>query len=220
MCQRIVRACNYKTPGQDNWLITQYITKEISHEKDVSVKVDIDWRLSSCSGACKRTLEVHRFLSDSEELPDVNKATDTLIGEVSSKQSSGEGSTALSFTLAAEKNGFYLGVRSTGSCYMIYRIAAYCLRCPAKNDSLVLYPEVAAPASGEIQVDAACVDGATAVGSLRLSCNSDGEWTGSPACTCDCGYIEDSSSCKGIAIIVICCSKLNCTYNIPLLCVL
>ena len=61
--------------------------------------------------------------------------------------------------------------------------------CSAKNDSLVRYPTVLAPASGVKTVHVQCADNAhqTSPG-LTVLCTSSGSWTGAPLCECDTGY--------------------------------
>ncbi len=190
----------HKTPGQDNWLLTQHISKDISQEIDtypITIYVDIISRLSpSCKGACNNTMEVHRFITDSQQLPDVNQKTGTFIGTIS-QQPSVTGTTSLTFTLGPTQDGFYLGIRSPGSCYTINGLTIYRERCPLQQVGLALYPDIQTPTSGQVQVDATCVESASAEGSLDLTCASNGEWTGSPSCSCDCGYVESPSSCTG-----------------------
>ncbi len=200
-------ACT-ETPGQDNWLLTQHISKDISQENDtypITIYVDTEWTLSTCAGTCNRTLEVHRFITDSQQLPDVSQRTGTSIGTISSEQISVTGTTSLTFTLGPTQDGFYLCIRSTGSCYTINRLSIYKTICPYKQNGLVIYSETAAPQEGGPNVisDAQCVSNASASGGVSIMCSDSGVWSGNPLCSCNGGYVEQSGTqCIGKLYII------------------
>ncbi len=106
--------------GRKLWNISQEIDTY-----PITIYVDIISRLSpNCKGACNNTMEVHRFITDSQQLPDVNQKTGTFIGTIS-QQPSVTGTTSLTFTLGPTQDGFYLGIRSPGSCYTINGLTMY-----------------------------------------------------------------------------------------------
>ncbi len=195
-CQRTVRTCYWRFSGQENWLLTQHISKDISQQSDtygITVFVDIKWRFDCTDDSCSRNLQVHRFIANTQQLPDVSQRIATFLGSLTNYSGS-FGSRTLSFTLGTSQDGFYIGIRSTGSCIAIDQLTVRRQRCPPQQVELALYPDTHTPEFGQVQVDATCVDGASADSSLRLVCESSGAWMGSPTCSCDCGYVESSNS--------------------------
>ena len=102
------------------------------------------------------------------------------------------------FDLSEGDNGFYIALQDTGTCVTVSRVFVYRKRCAGRQEGLVIYPEAPAPLT-DVSVEAMCVPNATATGpnSLALTCNSEGEWSGTPQCQCKAGYHRDGNHCIG-----------------------
>ena len=53
---------------------------------------------------------------------------------------------SFTFTPSGNFNGFYIGIRDTGTCVNIQRIQVYYRASPSRTDGLVMYPEITLPA--------------------------------------------------------------------------
>ena len=64
--------------------------------------------------------------------------------------------------------------------------------CPSRTEGLVIYPETPTGTSA-VSVTYQCMANAE----VRLMCNTDGSWSGSPSCSCIPGHILDGGNCRG-----------------------
>ena len=93
------------------------------------------------------------------------------------------------------KQGFYLGIKDTGTCGSIKRLQVYYLVCPSAAVHLVRYPEVALPPDG---VTSPTVAQATCVANAELDSGEsadirafhDGRCEFDVSCRCLEGYEE------------------------------
>lgn len=102
--------------------------------------------------------------------------------------------------------GFYLGFRDTGTCGQVNRIIVYYTICHARQNELVLYPQVGSPPEGGPDAihQAQCVDNAHNVTSLAMKAFSENGTCmdvvpGGARCECNAGYeiAANRRSCRG-----------------------
>ena len=100
------------------------------------------------------------------------------------------------FTLDPSDTGFYVAIRDNGTCIAISRLRVYHYNCPSRQEGLVSYPDVPAPAYGSVSINVKCVDNAVLSGSPQVTCRSDGTWgPENPVCKCCRGYDERQGEC-------------------------
>ena len=116
----------------------------------------------------------------------------------------GQGSGEEMFTFLPSHNddGFYLGIKDTGTCGSIERITVYYRVIPSRTDGLIEYPEIPLPpvrSSDRITRVASCAVDSTG-SNLELTANSGRVVEGNPSCLCNPGYQFESlvAECTGM----------------------
>ena len=123
-----------------------------------------------------------------------------------------EYATSFSFTPSGNTNGFYLGLRDTGTCVNILRLQVYYRISPRRTDGLVTYPEIALPrqgSSGSVTAMATCAASSTNLTSLRVTCFANGMCVDVASCACVPGYeyvagTGGSAQCSGESNTIAC----------------
>ena len=115
--------------------------------------------------------------------------------------------TSFSFTPSSNTNGFYLGVRDTGTCVNIQRLQVYYRISPQRTDGLVLYPEIALPHAGSTTAMATCAANSSNLTSLLVMCFANGSCVDVASCACVPGY-EYVAGTRGSA-------QCSCKSTIP-----
>ena len=80
------------------------------------------------------------------------------------------------FTLQPSQTGLYVAIQDYGTCLGISRLRVYRNNCKGLQTGLVIYPDAPAPVDDSVNINIACVDNATVVGSDQVSCHNDGTW--------------------------------------------
>ena len=208
-------SCHFNTdlPAQDNWLITQHI----SRDRDVpQVSIQVEFELTGCEAGCQVS-----FLSEVWETStfDRTQARNTSnyrrVQRVSPNQDSGLVSQNASIPVDFNTNetGFYLAFVDDNTCIAITRIIVFYYVCPAMTLDLVIYPEILSPPidnSGPQSktVTGMCVNDSS--GELRrnppLQCIQAGKWgtlQEGTGCQCNPGFVavEDVEECASESIL-------------------
>ena len=100
-------------------------------------------------------------------------------------------SASFSFTPSGNTNGFYLGVRDTGTCLNLLRLQVYYRISPRRTVDLVTYPEIALPPQGSsetVTAMATCAASSTNLTSLLVTCFANGTCVDVASCACVPGY--------------------------------
>lgn len=213
-CTWTLRTCADQA-SQDNWLLSQFISYEDANE----VLFNVSFRFSECQSrpTCSKpyvTLYGYNRDSIASHGDRINPSNyQPLFGDaLSSRLEQPSGSVmqiglTLRLTRPANSNGFYLGLRDEGTCGSITRLIVYYIVCPARQEGLIIYPEVTVPAQNSLDIvfNASCVANAHSVTTLQVTAfSSNGSCSpvasGGPACECDAGYIVSGNgrSCQGI----------------------
>ena len=204
--------CGFAAGNQDNWMITQHISRMVGGTTLPQVTVQVDFQLNSCTqmNNCGRTFAIHKYetstinataarnLDNYEFVPPRITPTDG-IGDVRENSS-----VQIDFSTAA--TGFYLGIRDETSCILVHRVLVFYYVCPAETSDLITRPEVIAPFIGNsapIVVNGQCVENSSPENGIgaRLTCSQNGVWGGlsGAGCVCDTGFQRslDGRSCMG-----------------------
>ena len=209
--------CGFAAGNQDNWMITQHISRMVGGTALPQVTVQVDFQLNSCTemNNCGRTFAIHKY-----ETSTINATAARILNNyefvpprITPSDGSGDvrenSSVQLDFSTAA--TGVYLGIRDETSCVLVHRVLVFYYVCPAETSDLITRPEVIAPFIGNsapIVVDGQCVNNSSPENGIgaRLTCSQNGVWggLGGAGCVCDAGFQRslDGRSCVGTFVSV------------------
>ena len=199
-------ACGFSVGAQENWLITQHISRELAGGQRLQkVTARFDYQLNGCdvSRQCRQSFDVYKWQTSSiNSVAARNTSKYARVGRVSPADTSGTvaSSEALDIGLTAE-SGFYMAVVDLSTCILIERILVFYYVCPAETSELITRPETIFP---ESPVIGECVENSSPqIGSNPvLRCADKGVWEVIFPCQCNPGYqgvTEDAAlvGCSG-----------------------
>ncbi len=215
MCHQAVFVCGFQEPGQDNWLITQHISREVGGGTLLNqVVVIVEFEFNGCieSGDCTQTFTVLHYDTSTID-PDTaaNVANYELLDTVAPDDVTGvlrqNATVDLDFAQSNPATGFYLAIRDRSSCVFIYRVLVYYAVCPTATQNLVNLPETIAPPQ-QVQSDPVLVTMGTCVENAspefgqpnpEVNCFDGGQWNVRVGCVCEDGFHSnhDGSTCLG-----------------------
>ena len=206
LCQSEPESCDFReTASQDNWFFTQYISYLQARE----VFVNVTSYFESCRLARNPTcnqLYVDMYHYERNGMDRAAARTPSNYGQPIRRiepNGLGQAVNQLSFTFIPSENlnGFYIGVRATGTCASIRRLQVYYRASLARTVGLVIYPEIALPALGSttpVTGVASCAPNSRNLTSLQVTCFADGRCQDVATCTCNRGYeYAMPSQCRG-----------------------
>ena len=184
--------CGFSEGAQENWLITQHISRELAGGQRLQkVTARFDFQLNGCdvSRQCRQSFDVYKWQTST-----INReAARTIgnyarVGRVSPVDTSGTVVTSetLDIELTAE-SGFYMAVVDLSTCILIDRILVFYYVCPAETSELITRPETISPESpviGECVENSSPQSGSNPV----LRCADEGVWEIIIPCQCNARY--------------------------------
>ena len=211
-CRQTAFVCGFTAGTQDNWIITQHISRMVGGTALPQVTVQVDFQLNSCMEVnnCGRTFSIHKYETSTINATAARNLDnyEFVSPRISPSDGSGDArenmSIQIDFTTAA--TGFYLGIRDETSCVFVHRVLVFYYVCPAETSDLFTRPEIIAPFIGNSMprlVDGQCVENSSPENGMqpRLICSQNGVWgvIGSAGCVCDTGFQRslDGRSCVG-----------------------
>ena len=183
-CRQTLISCSFIrfSQPQNNWLITQYISRDINRTLLPQVNVQIDYEFG-CSRRCKQSFVLAVWeTSRVDRVQARNTSNYRNFYQVSFVSKSKQVSIPLNFT--SNKKGFYLALIDDNTCVTIHRVMVFFFVCPAMIRDLVIYPETLAPPIAKspipqiMRVEGECVAGAyrDTPSKLLLRCTQGGHW--------------------------------------------
>ena len=217
VCSWSLYTCTDFAGTQNNWLFSQYISYLGAKE----VFFNVTYRFDDCRDIddCENDfVTLYRYDANSrvsETLQtDKNNYKPFFGDETSSRLQQPPPPTSIvretRDMIRPKNNGFYLGIRDSGTCGSVSRIILYYTVCKERQTELVVYPEFATPPqNGPDEIfDARCVDNAHNVTSLQVTAFSRNSScrdviTGGARCECNAGYqiSTDRRSCIGMSYV-------------------
>ena len=220
--------CGFEVGNQENWLITQHISRNISGILLDQAVVQVEFELNGCteSISCARTFTIQRYdisIIDPTAAANVNNyrlvdtiAPNAITGNLRQNETAFIDFVANQAKDVGDATGFYLAFRDASSCLFIHRVLVFYSVCPAVTQDLIIHPETRAPrinpatsSSEPISLSSTCVENAhPEVGdSPKISCSGGGLWSKVLGCQCDEGFhpTEDTDACIGMHL----CSPIN-----------
>ena len=207
-CQQVVTVCGFNTGQQNNWLITQHISRQTTTLLP-QVTVIIEYEFSNCDTVmnCPRTFSIWKYDTstiDTTLARDTSKYTP--VANIAPGDTSGNvrQNETIEIDFSGSETGFYLAIRDEDSCLFIHRVLVFYYVCPEITENLIIHPEILAPpispTSQPINVNnGRCVPNAatTGGGNPILTCSQGGIWSIIVNCTCDPGFSmnADGTAC-------------------------
>ena len=199
--------CGFSRGGQENWLITQHIRRELAGGRRLrKVTVQIDLTLNGCdiTNQCRQTFDVYKWQTSTINSTEArNTGNYENVGRVTPPITTGDTSnTEFQDIILDSENGFYLAVFDLGTCIGIERILVLYYVCPEETSQLISRPEAieyeSLPEEDRF-VDGECVENSSTErgGNPLLICGRMGQWQVVIPCLCDPGYELVQDQCSG-----------------------
>ena len=200
--------CGFGEGNQDNWLITQHISRVVDGVPLEQVNVEVEFQLVSCTASvnCQRTFVVNKYetsnISPSEAIDVSNYDIAERLAPADNSGTVTENQTAV-LDFETQETGFYVAIQDERTCIIISRLLVFYNVCPAGVQNLINRTEVVAPRIGQgsvpIQTVGGCVTNSSPASgnTVPIICTAGGVWITSAECICDQGFTanEDRTAC-------------------------
>ena len=217
-CRVTVTVCGFEARPQDNWIITQHISRMVSGTALQQVTVQVDFLMNTCDilNNCRRSFAVHKYeTSTISKTAARNLSNYEFVGLIVPRDGSGtvreNGTVNINFD--TEATGFYLGIQDETTCIVIHRVLVFYYVCPAVTSDLITRPETIAPiigASTPVQVVGQCVANASPESGTgpRFMCSQRGVWSSNigTGCACGSGFQSSSDGRSCVGMLSVCLS--------------
>lgn len=197
-CRQAVTACGYEIGDQDNWLITQHISRRVNGTLLPQVSIRVVFEFHGCDSVvdCRRTFSIQKWDTSTENSTAARETRNyRLVEHVATQESSQNRTIEVNFNGAEE--GFYIAIRDQTTCISVVRLIVFYNVCPGGVEELVELPETIAPPvrrdSTPSTLTAQCVENAIPEGggsAVISQCNAGGVWSAlhDRHCSCIPGY--------------------------------
>ncbi|XP_063577744.1 ephrin type-A receptor 6 isoform X7 [Pongo abelii] len=203
------QVCNVMEPNQNNWLRTNWISRDAAQK----IYVEMKFTLRDCNsipwvlGTCKETFNL--FYTESDEShgikfkPNQYIKIDTIAADESFTQMDlGDRILKLNTEIREvgpiERKGFYLAFQDIGACIALVSVRVFYKKCPFTVRNLAMFPDTIprVDSSSLVEVRGSCVKSAEERDTPKLYCGADGDWlVPLGRCICSTGYEEIEGSC-------------------------
>ncbi|XP_010134686.1 PREDICTED: ephrin type-A receptor 6-like, partial [Buceros rhinoceros silvestris] len=205
------QVCNVMEPNQNNWLQTNWISRDAAQK----IYVEMKFTLRDCNsipwvlGTCKETFNLYYLESDESHgvkfKPNQYTKIDTIAADESFTQMDlGDRILKLNTEVREvgpiNKKGFYLAFQDIGACIALVSVRVYYKKCPFTVRNLAMFPDTIprVDSSSLVEVRGSCVKSAEERDTPKLYCGADGDWlVPLGRCICSVGYEEVDGSCHG-----------------------
>ena len=209
--------CGFTAGRQDNWLITQHISRMVNGTALEQVTVQVDFTLNSCMrNDCTRRFAIQRYETSIINVANArrnlrNYQLVNLIDPRDDRTPTVRENASLEIDFRRPDTGFYLGIQDINSCLTINRVLVFYCVCPAVTSDLIIHPETIAPVVGDstpVEVVGQCVDNASPENGTgpRPTCSQNGVWSviNGAGCVCNPGFqsSSDGRSCEGMLSVL------------------
>uniref|UniRef100_A0A6I8SVK8 Ephrin type-A receptor 6 n=1 Tax=Xenopus tropicalis TaxID=8364 RepID=A0A6I8SVK8_XENTR len=203
------QVCNVMEANQNNWLRTNWISRDAAQK----VFVEMKFTLRDCNsipwvvGTCKETFNLHYMESDDAHAvkfkPTQYSKIDTIAADESFTQMD-LGDRILKLNTEVRevgpitKKGFYLAFQDIGACIALVSVRVYYKKCPYMVRNLAMFPDTIprVDSSSLVEVRGSCIKYAEERDTPKLYCGADGDWlVPLGRCVCSIGYEEVDGSC-------------------------
>ena len=153
--------------------------------------------MSTCSG-CNNVTNVYYYPSNARVANGRKLNATSFIPIASLSFGSTTTEESLTFSLEREFDSFHIAIEVENSCFTLKRLRVSYKFCSMETAGLVIYPNTPIGASAVVS-SASCKANAIVSPNafLRIVCNTNGTYSGSPNCSCVSGYFSMGGICKG-----------------------
>lgn len=205
------QVCNVMEPNQNNWLRTNWISRDAAQK----IYVEMKFTLRDCNsipwvlGTCKETFNLYYMESDESHGVKFKPSQYTKIDTIAADESFTQmdlGDRILKLNTEVRevgpinKKGFYLAFQDIGACIALVSVRVYYKKCPFTVRNLAMFPDTIprVDSSSLVEVRGSCVKSAEERDTPKLYCGADGDWlVPLGRCICSVGYEEVDGSCHG-----------------------
>ncbi|XP_059506305.1 ephrin type-A receptor 6 isoform X3 [Stegostoma tigrinum] len=203
------QVCNVMEPNQNNWLRTNWISREAAQK----VYVELKFTLRDCNsipwvlGTCKETFNLYYMESNESHGVKFKQNQYTKIDTIAADESFTQmdlGDRILKLNTEIRevgpinKKGFYLAFQDIGACIALVSVRVYYKKCPFTFRNLAMFPDTIprVDSSSLVEVRGSCVKNAEEKDTPKLYCGADGDWlVPLGRCVCSTGYEEVNGAC-------------------------
>jgi len=194
ICQQTVQVCGFPVGPQNNWLITQHISRQLSDGQLLNyVSVQVEYELNGCdvSRQCRQSFDVFRWdTSDIDSAAARDISNYMFVERISPEDTSGTVLTNSTLTMdltSVTETGLYLALVDLSTCILVHRLLVFYYVCPAETSNLITRPETIAPESA---IPGQCAENSSPTSSDQplVSCTDMGTWDTIIGCACDPGF--------------------------------
>ncbi|KAI4579271.1 hypothetical protein MJT46_000639, partial [Ovis ammon polii x Ovis aries] len=221
------QVCNVMEPNQNNWLRTNWISRDAAQK----IYVEMKFTLRDCNsipwvlGTCKETFNLYYVESDESHgikfKPSQYTKIDTIAADESFTQMDlGDRILKLNTEIRElgpiERKGFYLAFQDIGACIALVSVRVFYKKCPFTVRNLAVFPDTIprVDSSSLVEVRGSCVKSAEERDTPKLYCGADGDWlVPLGRCICSTGYEEIEGSCHVNTFWIIIPGRINCARN-------
>uniref|UniRef100_A0A5F7ZWK5 receptor protein-tyrosine kinase n=1 Tax=Macaca mulatta TaxID=9544 RepID=A0A5F7ZWK5_MACMU len=218
------QVCNVMEPNQNNWLRTNWISRDAAQK----IYVEMKFTLRDCNsipwvlGTCKETFNLFYMESDESHgikfKPNQYTKIDTIAADESFTQMDlGDRILKLNTEIREvgpiERKGFYLAFQDIGACIALVSVRVFYKKCPFTVRNLAMFPDTIprVDSSSLVEVRGSCVKSAEERDTPKLYCGADGDWlVPLGRCICSTGYEEIEGSCHVCVYTQILCCTCHC----------
>ncbi|XP_057552146.1 ephrin type-A receptor 6 isoform X7 [Hippopotamus amphibius kiboko] len=203
------QVCNVMEPNQNNWLRTNWISRDAAQK----IYVEMKFTLRDCNsipwvlGTCKETFNLYYVESDESHGIKFKQSQYTKIDTIAADESFTQmdlGDRILKLNTEIrevgpiERKGFYLAFQDIGACIALVSVRVFYKKCPFTVRNLAMFPDTIprVDSSSLVEVRGSCVKSAEERDTPKLYCGADGDWlVPLGRCICSIGYEEIEGSC-------------------------
>ena len=214
-CRVTVNVCGSSAGTQDNWIITQHISRMVNGTALQQVTVQVDFMMNTCDilNNCRRSFAIHKYETSTINTTAArNLSNYEFVGRIVPRDGSGSvrENASVNINFDTEATGFYLGIQDETTCIVIHRVLVFYYVCPAETSDLITRPETIAPISGASQVVGQCVENArpeSGAGPIFV-CSQEGVWSPNigTGCVCGSGFQSSSDGRSCVGMLSVCLS--------------
>ncbi|KAM5180786.1 ephrin type-A receptor 6-like [Mantella aurantiaca] len=218
------QVCNVMEANQNNWLRTNWISRDAAQK----IFVEMKFTLRDCNsipwvvGTCKETFNLYYMESDDAHVvkfkPNQYSKIDTIAADESFTQMD-LGDRILKLNTEVRevgpitRKGFYLAFQDIGACIALVSVRVYYKKCPYMVRNLAMFPDTIprVDSSSLVEVRGSCIKYAEERDTPKLYCGADGDWlVPLGRCVCSVGYEEVDGTCHGMLnLVVVCCDIIS-----------
>lgn len=202
--------CGYATGPQNNWMITQHISRQVLVDSvNVTLPViQLKFYLSidpcpSSASSCVEALSLYVWETSTQN---AMSAADTDNYHFIANLSPETQEQTIHFS-SVQHSGFYLGIRDNGTCARVHHVLVYYTTCEAATVELVSVNKTVFNSSSAVQGE--CVADSVAIHETgpSLVCSVRGEWSVDRGCQCTTQHYMDNTVQKCLGEICNTCTR-------------